>query len=159
LRRALVIVLGLLAIGTVGCQTAPSHALPPLGTLSVTSEPTRPQAVHVGDPITINYTVYNDGYDVDDVGLYLSGAEWDKYKISSPNCIVHKSDSSVWCGRFKDGDTITITIVAVASRAGSSTLCARVDQKQGGWEGAFVMGVNGRAESMMSCIEQIVAAG
>ena len=80
MRRALVIVLGLLAIGTVGCQTAPSHALPPLGTLSVTSEPARPQAVHVGDPITINYTVYNDGYDVDDVGLYLSGAEWDKYK-------------------------------------------------------------------------------
>ena len=143
----------------MGCQSAPSHALPPLGTLTVTSEPAPPQAVHVGDPITIYYTVYNDGYDVDDVGLYLSGTGWDKYKVSSPNCAFHQSESSVWCGRFKDGDTLTITIVAVASRVGSSSLCARVDQKQAGWEGAFVMGVNGRAESMTSCVEQIVAAG
>jgi hypothetical protein len=152
-------VLGLVAIGTVGCQSAPTHALPPLGTLSVTSAPARSQAVHVGDPITINYTVYNDGYDVDDVGLYLSGTGWGKYKVSSPNCVLHQSESSVWCGRFKDGDSLTITIVAVATRVGSSTLCARVDQKQGGWEGAFVMGVNGRAESMMSCVEQDVGAG
>lgn len=153
------VAVGLAVLSTAACQAAPTHALPPLGTLSVSAEPAPPRAVHVGDALRINYTVYNDGYDVDDVGLYMSGTGWPNYKVSSPNCVVHQSEATIWCGRFRDGDTITIAIVAVAQRTGSSSLCARVDQKQGGWEGAFVMGVNGRAVSMESCVQQTILPG